>query len=324
MIPDRRACLRQMLALSSLLLLGGCASREKLRIAAHPWPGYAFMFLARDNGWFSADHIELVATKTASDNMQAVIDGRVNAAALTLDEVLRVRAAGVPLSIVLVFDISAGADVVLARPDIRTLDQVAGRRVGVEVSALGALMFRKMLEAGGLSASDVTMVPMSGAHREPWDSGAVDVLITYEPTGSELQREGASLLFDSRQVPDTIYDTLAVRSDMLDQLRRPLRELIDAHLRGVEALRLHPQDTAYRLAPHLGFADGEFVEQSLRGLRLLSAAANHYYLRPPSTHLLHAAELLSRLMMEQGLLERVDDAHRLAVPDYLPLPAGQG
>jgi len=38
--------------------------------------------------------------------------------------VLRLRAEGVRLSVALVFDISAGADVVLARPPIRELNQI--------------------------------------------------------------------------------------------------------------------------------------------------------------------------------------------------------
>jgi NitT/TauT family transport system substrate-binding protein len=53
-----------------------------------------------------------------SDSLQALAAGTVDGAGLTLDEAIGARAAGLDMKIVLVFDISTGADVLLARPEI--------------------------------------------------------------------------------------------------------------------------------------------------------------------------------------------------------------
>jgi len=43
---DRRSYPKQMAARSALLMPGCCAASEKWRVAAHPWHGCVFMFLA--------------------------------------------------------------------------------------------------------------------------------------------------------------------------------------------------------------------------------------------------------------------------------------
>ena len=141
---QRRAFLAGMAALLLLPCLPGCRSQSPLTIAAHLRPGYELLFLARREGWLPAG-ITLLETAAATDSMKALENGTAHAAALTLDEVLQARSKGIPLTAVLVFDISAGADLVMARPDIRSLANLANRRIGVEDTALGAYVLHLVL-----------------------------------------------------------------------------------------------------------------------------------------------------------------------------------
>ena len=52
------------------------------------------MFLARSEGWLPNEAIRLFETASASQSIAALAQGQVQAAALTLDEVLRARAEG--------------------------------------------------------------------------------------------------------------------------------------------------------------------------------------------------------------------------------------
>ena len=155
MNPDRRNILRTLSAAAMLPLLNACGAQQakQLVIASHVWPGYELMFLARREGWLPAESLNLLETASATGSLAALAEGRADGAALTLDEVLRARADGIRLTIILVFDISAGADVVLARPNIHTLADLSGKRIGVEKTALGALVLYKLLAAAGLPAS---------------------------------------------------------------------------------------------------------------------------------------------------------------------------
>lgn len=306
-------------------LLPGCRRAETppLTVAAHIWPGYEFMFLAQREGWLDGSRVTLRETASASDSLRALADGSVESAALTLDEVLRAQAAGTALSVVLVFDISAGADVVLARPDIRKLKQIKGKRIGVEQSALGALMLTKALQAAGLRRDEVRIVPMTvDQHEAAWARGEVDVLVCYPPASSRLLDAGAVNLFDSRQLPDTIVDVLAVRRDRLDGKRDAVRHLVGAHLRGLAHMQRNPQDASHRIAAHLGLAPAE-VLGSFKGLVLPDLANNWRLLGGDKPALLASAEAIGELMHREGLLPGPVALDGLLRADFLP-EAGNG
>ncbi|MDR9441043.1 MAG: ABC transporter substrate-binding protein, partial [Halomonas sp.] len=165
--------------------------------------------------------------------------GELDGAALTLDEVLKARAEGLPLAVILVFDDSVGADMVLARPQIATLADLSGARIAVERSAVGSLVLHKLLEAAGLTADQLEVVDLPPDRQlAVWRQGDIDAVVTYEPTASQLMREGARRLYDSSQFPDMILDVLAVRHDRLRWRTDALEALVLAHFRGLAHLRI--------------------------------------------------------------------------------------
>lgn len=327
--PDFSIARRRFLAMLGVGalwgLLPGCRRAETppLKVAAHIWPGYEFTFLAQREGWLDGSRVTLRETASASDSLRALADGSVESAALTLDEVLRAQAAGTALSVVLVFDISAGADVVLARPPIRELSAIRGKRIGVEQSALGALMLAKALQAAGLRRDEVRIVPLTiDRHEAAWERGEVDVLVCYPPASSRLLDAGAVNLFDSRQLPDTIVDVLAVRQDVIERKQDAVRHLIASHLRGRDHLQRNPQDASYRMASHLGLRADE-VLASFKGIVLPDLANNRRLLGGDQPALLASAEAIGEVMHREGLLPGPPALDGLLRADFLP-EAGNG
>jgi NitT/TauT family transport system substrate-binding protein len=313
----RRKLLQLASGLPLLPLLQVCGPAEPLSVASHPWPGYELMFLARDQGWLPKDGIKLLETQSATESIAALREGKAHAAALTLDEVLRVRAAGTALTVVLVFDISAGADVVVSRPDIQNLAELAGKTIGAETSALGALMLAKTLSKAGLKPGDVKVVPIPPeGHIEAWNDSHIDALITYEPSASRLLEQGAYHLLDSRQFPESIFDVLAVRPEAARDHSDALKALVDSHFRGLQQLRRNPQDTAYRIAGRLGL-NGDNAQQAFRGL-LLPALAQNRSLLAAKGRLLEVSHELSATMLKAGLLPAADALADLVSDAYLP------
>lgn len=258
------------------------------------------MFLAQREGWLDAQLIDLIDTQSATESMQALEAQRVDAAALTLDETLILVDRGVKLRVVLVFNLSSGADVVLGKPDVASLAEVAGKRIGVEDTAVGALMLHKMLEAAGLHTDAVTPIPLTiDQHLDAWQAGEVDVLVSYEPVSGKLLREGAKLLFDSSAIPDKILDVLAIRAEVLEtrQGKRAASALIEAHFQALRHLRRNPADAGYRLAERLGSSGPEALE-SYRGLVLPDEYANRQLLTGGGV--MHAATAIGEILAEQG------------------------
>ena len=291
-------------------------------VGIHPWPGYEPLYLARNFGWLP-EGVRLREGQTAGDSVAALQTGEVDAATLTLDEALSVRASGVALTVVLVFDSSVGADMVMARPSIRVPADVAGRRIAVERGAVGEVVLQKLLDAAGLEKADVTVLDLAPDRQlDAWRAGAIDVAIGYEPFSSLLGREGARRLFDSRQFPGIIFDVLAVRSDRLSALRAQVDALLVGHFRALTHLRVNREDALRRIAAWRGLSFDE-AERSYTGLNLPDAAGNRSYLDPTGARgILRAARELNALMLRVGSIKQADDLVGLVDPSFLPRNGG--
>lgn len=316
----RRHLLRGLSALALAPWLDGCqhTPTRPLTIASHVWPGYELMFLARREGWLVSSDLELLETASIPASLAALGDGRADGAALTLDEVLRARAGGIALQVVLVLDISAGADVLLARPGINELRDLAGKRLGVEPTSLGTLMLHKVLAAAALPASALTLVPLDiDEHLAAWEREKLDALITYEPTATLLLAQGARRLYDSRKIPDTIIDVLAVKPEAITRQPEALAALVAGHFRALRHLRHNPQDAAYRMAGRMGIPAAEVLD-AYRGLELPDLELNRKLLDGATGRLRAAAEEVSRVMLAAGMLSQAADLSDLARADFLP------
>lgn len=314
---NRRQLIQALLALLGTRLgLSGCARGTPVSVGIHPWPGYEPLLLARDFGWLS-EAVVLHEGSNAGDSIAGLKDGKLNAACLTLDEVLSVRASGVPLTVILITNESVGADVVLARPDIRTPAEVKGKRIAVEQGALGSLVLQKLLAAGGMTAADIELVDAPPSDQLAlWQAGKIDAAISYPPFAAQLVARGAVRIFDSRQFPHTVFDTLAVRRDFMAELDSALRVLINGHLRALEHLRTSREDALRRIAARRGLSFEE-AEATYRGLNLPALSDNRRLLMPDGG-LLAAARSLSQLMHASGLLAVPDALTGLVNADYLP------
>jgi NitT/TauT family transport system substrate-binding protein len=86
---NRRQFLQLSVAALPALGLVGCSKSQPLKTGIHPWIGYESLYLADEFGWLPQT-VELVKGQAASDSMTGLLAGELDAAALTLDEALRV------------------------------------------------------------------------------------------------------------------------------------------------------------------------------------------------------------------------------------------
>ncbi|PLX94589.1 MAG: hydroxymethylpyrimidine ABC transporter substrate-binding protein [Desulfuromonas sp.] len=317
MLWSRRDFLWGLAGVLSFPLMGGCSKSLPCRIAAHPWPGYELMFLARDEGWIRESlAVELCETRSATESLALLREGKADGAALTLDEVLRARDEGISLTVVLVFDVSAGADVIMATPKIKQLQDLKGQTVGVEKSALGAYMLHLALREANLSEAQVKV------HALPVDQQldacrCADAFVTYEPVATRLEKAGMHRLFDSRQIPAAIFDVLAVKESVLNRHRLALQGMTQGYFRALEHFRRNPYDAAFRMTSRIPLSADEILG-GFRGLDLPNLVQNRHFLSGKKSNLLQAAKKMSDVMVSAGLLNAPASLHRLVSATYLP------
>jgi len=313
---------RRFLALASLAPLAGlagCDEREPLlRVSGITWVGYEPLFLARQLELLPPERIRLIDSPSNTNSLMQLASGEVEAATLTLDEFILARAGGIPVKVALVFDTSQGADVIMSRPEIDSLDLLAGKRVGVEETAAGALMLRKSLEAADLTPADVTRVPLIGSEQvAAYRAGQVDAIVSYEPYASRLESFGARRLYDSSAFPGLIVDVLAVHERALKKQPQALATLLEAHFEALGVILANPGRAHRLMATRLGLS----VEDSRRafeGIHMIGVNENHEWLDAPGTRLREAAHAVARIMQANRLLDEIPSLQQITTARYLP------
>jgi NitT/TauT family transport system substrate-binding protein len=275
---SRRDFIKSIGVVSLAPWLGACESPHPLSIAGHVWPGYEFVFMAQDLGWVDSSRIHLVKTDNAIQSMQLLRQGKVDGGMFTLDEVLRMHCSGIHLKVVLIFNVSLGADVVVSRPEIKNLNQLKGQTIGLEKGAVGELVLQELLAQANLTVEDINKIHIQTTdHLQAWMDPSLDVLISYEPTATQILNRDGHRLFDSRQMPDVIFDVLAVRADVMDTKSTALRTLINQHFRGFHHFRTNPMDASHRIAKRIELSPEQIIGL-YRGLVLPDEMANYGYL----------------------------------------------
>lgn len=311
----RRRCVQALLAGAVAPFLLACNQTEPLlRIGSNGWPGYQFLSWAADSGVLVPQQVRLLRISSATNGMRALSAGMLDGACLTLDEVVTSVAEGIPLKVVAILDVSFGADVVLGRGSVTSLAQLAGKRIGVEGSAVGAVMLDAVLQQAGLRREQVVTVPvLLDEHEAAFDRGDIDALVTMEPQASRLRARGARQLFSSAQIPGRIVDVLAVHQDVLSRSRHALQALVNAHFAMLARYHSDPAAARAYLAAQLGVSHGE-VSTIFAGMRLPDRAENQQWL---SGRLDDEARNLTQVMNRAGLLEAPIQQGQLAVADFV-------
>jgi NitT/TauT family transport system substrate-binding protein len=267
-----------LLLLTLLLALAGCEpAPEEVRIGSNRWLGYGPLYLADELGWTGPSRIRLVEYPNTTGVIRGFRNGMLDGAMLTLDEllVLQSQNAEMDLEILLVTNVSAGADVLYARPPIGMLSELKGHRIGVENTALGAFFLSRILDSAGLTIADIEVANLQvHEHLQAFRSGQIDAVVSFASEGPALEKLGARRVFDSRLLPDEIVDVLVVdRRRVNAQERKRLAALWYDALR---AWQENPAQTNPRLERRLGLTP-EALQMTLGGLVLGDPALNRQW-----------------------------------------------
>ncbi len=313
---NRRHFLRLSVSAAAVLAASGCVRSDPLRVGVHSWIGYEPLFFAEEFGWLH-ESVRLVKGQAATDSVAGLLNGELDAAALTLDEVIRVYSEGVPLRVVAVTDVSVGADMLIVKPGITRLSELRGRTIGVELGGVSGILLFSILEHAGLKSHEVSLVDLPvNRHLDAWQKGEIDASICYEPVASVLAEAGGSRLFDSSDLPETIFDVLAVTDASARNKPDAVRELVRAHFRGLRHIVRSMHDAVYRIATRQNIHP-DLVRRSLATIMLPELTANQRYLANRS-QLETVAVRLTDMLVREGLITRAPEYDRLCDPSFLP------
>ncbi len=304
-----------------ILFISSCSqpSYEVFRVGTNLWPGYEPLYLARSNGYYP-DNIRLVEYPNATEVLRAFRNNSLEAAALTLDEILVLREYDIPVSIILVTDISEGGDVIVASTDIKDIKQLQGRSVGVESGALGAYMITRALEINDVPLSSLKIKHMGvEQHKQAFIDGKVDAVVTFEPVRTQLVEAGGHIIFSSRDIPGEIVDVIVVHNQFLEKHHSIIQTLIDGWFKAVSDIKEKPEVSAATISERLQITPAQ-VRASYEELLLPSRKENTYMLDTDKPALDQNINRLKKIMVEHNIIRSDTPVDNLVVDTFVSHP----
>ncbi len=290
------------LGYAALLFLGACARpAPELRFGLSPWPGNAPFIQAGDDGRLGAG-VRVVELASETATLQAFRNRTLEAAILTLDEVLLLAAEGLPLRVAALTDFSAGAGRIMARPAIGSLKALRGRRVAVESAAVGSFMLAHALREAGLASADVELVALLPHEQaREYAAGRIDAAVGHEPYSSRLEQLGARGIYDTGRADGDILRVLVLHEGAVPHGR--LTALAGALFAAQAGFAPLDAGAAARAAKRYGLSAAEFA-RAWEGLRPLGERENRDYFADDAARLRTLLAHIRDEMLAAGLIDR--------------------
>lgn len=214
--------LRHLLA-SLAVCAASALQAAPLKVAYSDWPGWTAFAIAEQKGWFKEAGVEVeLLWFEYGPSMEAFTAGKVDAVMVTNGDGLVTGAGGAKNVAILITDYSNGNDMIVAKPGIKSLKDLKGKKIGIEVGFVEHLMLLNGLQKAGLKESDVELVPTpTNQTPQVLASGQVDAIAAWQPNSGQALKAvpGATAIYTSADEPGLIYDTVSVSPQSLSQHR---------------------------------------------------------------------------------------------------------
>jgi NitT/TauT family transport system substrate-binding protein len=192
----------------------GSASAATIKIGYSDWPGYTVMEVAKQKGWFKDAGLDVeMVWFEYSPSIDAFAAGKIDADMIVAGDDMVTGASGAKSKIVCLVDYSEGSDMIVGGPDVNSIKDLKGKKVGVELTLVEHELLLQALKVNGMSQSDVTLVGTS-TDKTPQALASTQVAAIgawYPISGQALKTvAGSKKLFTSADARGLIFDVIAV------------------------------------------------------------------------------------------------------------------
>jgi len=267
-------------AAGSLFALGLMAApaaqaAEPLRIGYSDWPGWVAWQVAIEKGWLKEAGVDAkFEWFDYSASMDAFSAGKLDAVTCTNGDALVMAGNGAKNVMIMLTDYSNGNDMIVGKPGVKTLADLKGKKVGLEVGLVEHLLLIHGLTKIGLKETDVTLVnAKTNETPQVLASGDVSAIGAWQPIAGQAMKgaAGAKPLYTSADVPGLIYDVVTVSPASLASRRAEWIKFVavwDKVVAYIEDPKTQPDAVAI-MAGKVGI-DAPTFTRFLKGTKLLT------------------------------------------------------
>ena len=248
---------------------------QPLKIGYSDWPGWVAWQVAIDKGWFKEAGVPVTFEWfDYSASMDAFSAGKIDAVTMTNGDALVTGAAGGKSVMIMLTDYSNGNDMIIGRPGVRSIKDLKGKKVAVEMGFVEHLLLLNGLKKAGMTESDITLVnAKTNEMPQMLASGDVAAVGAWQPIAGQTMKSvpGAKPIYTSADEPGLIYDVLAVNPASAKQRRADWIKVVKVWDRVVKYIndpKTQP-DAVKIMAARVGVSPETYLPL-LKGTKLLS------------------------------------------------------
>jgi NitT/TauT family transport system substrate-binding protein len=236
-----------VLTFAIAILFNGCSQTQELktmRVGMNSWPGYSIALYAKEAKLFEKRglNVELIRFNNQQDNIRATIRGAQDMSFVPLWEVMQVDSNNDKPVVVLVADISAGSDGIVARAGIESVKDLKGKKVGVKLSTVTHLILLEALKSQQLKPEDVEIQDVSNERGlELLKAGKLDAAVVWEPSLSKTAKQiGGKVIFTTKDVDSLVIDSLVTGANTIKSNQESVTKFIMAWFDAIHAVNTIP------------------------------------------------------------------------------------
>jgi len=297
---------------------------EPLKIGYSDWPGWVAWQVAIDKGWFKDAGVDVKFDWfDYSASMDAFAAGKLDAVTMTNGDALVTGAGGGKSVMLMLTDYSNGNDMIVAKGNIKSVKDLKGKKVAVEMGLVEHLLLLDALKKAGMSESDVKLVNAK-TNEMPQVFAAADIAAVgaWQPVSGQAMKAapGSHPVYTSANEPGLIYDVLAVsprsakarRADWLKVMK-----VWDRVVAYIEDPKTQP-DAVKIMAARSGVSAEQYLPL-LKGTKLLSIAdAKKIYVKGAGLNSLYGStQIVNTFNVANKVYDKSQDVDSYLDASYL-------
>jgi NitT/TauT family transport system substrate-binding protein len=292
-------------------------------IGTTAWIGNTPMVIAKEKGFFRELGLDLNIRmfQSVAQAFPAFTAGQLDALTLVTAEVVSLAEKGVDFRVVMVEDVSAGGDVILARNSIQSIEDFRGKQIAVELGGVGHFFVLQVLAEAGLTEQDVELLNTPpDASTAAYQAGNVEIAYSYSPfsdKANEEQTDGRTI-YSTKEMPTAIADFYSFRTDFIEANPQAVSAFVQGIAQAIEFLETDRQEGLEIMARELGITPEELDEQ-LAGIELPNLETNVEMLTNSSSdlYMMNSFNNMAQFLKDQGQIETIPDLSNVIDPQFV-------
>lgn len=300
------------------------ANAEPLKIAYSDWPGWTAWDIAQQKGFFKKHDVKVdLVWLEYGASLDAFAGGSVDAVGCANSDSMVLNATGARNLMVLINDYSNGNDKIVGGPGIKSIKDLKGKKVGVEIGCLSHAMLLHSLKVNGMTESDIELVNMP-THQavQTLESGDVSAIVAWQPhSGLTLSTvKGSNEIFTSADAPGIIYDMLVVSPKSLMANRAEWQKVVDAWYDVIDFIKdpANEKEVLQILSARVGISSADY-KGFMKGTKFLTREEALGFITAKTDGLdsvYGSSVMANKFLIENKIYDKSVDAKRCIDPSF--------